>query len=363
MKKLLIILISCLLAESIFAQGNLVQNGGFENGISESWSLFGGESNITYSLDTESSIEGINCLKAEIHQLGDDSWSLQIKNAFGPVEEGHEYKASIWIKSVTNGSTVNFTIGKNTANYDEYASIYGMSISKEWTKYTLKFTAQVSTPDDITLAMHITGVDTYWFDDFKVVEMTGEVNDATVNASGDIILLEFAMNLSKPGENDHLPFFVFSQKRDYEVSEITLSNNATELTLVLAESIIEGENITVEYIPGTLRTTAGIEISAFSIEAVNNSEVPNSITGTGVKDNLRIFPIPFTDQLTIENRGRQSVKSIKILDRSGKIILYLTEAFDSGTIMLELDYLDPGMYFIIIENQNSTLSISKIIKD
>jgi hypothetical protein len=347
----------------MFAQGNLVQNGGFEDGISQNWSLFGEASNINYSLDTESAIEGVNCLKAELSQLGDNPWSIQIKNAFGPVEEGKEYKASIWIRSATNGSTVNYTIGKATAGYDEYASAYGVEVSTEWTRYSLQFTAQVSTSDDITLAMHITSADTYWFDDFKVAEMTGEVSDATVNETGNIILLEFAMNLAEPDENDQLPFFVYSQQRDYEVSDVSLSNKSTELNLVLAEPIYKDENITVEYIPGTLRTTAGVEISAFSIEALNNSEVPNYIANTIDNKEFKIYPVPFNDFLTIEKTGNHSVGIIKVFDSSGRVLLNSTKTFHSDIVQLNLGFLEAGMYYILIESEKRTLSVSKIVKN
>lgn len=361
MKRILILFVSSLLAGNILSQENLVQNGGFEDGEAN-WLLLGGD-NISYTIDNSSAVEGSNSLKGEVNQLGDNPWSIQIKNAFGPVEEGLVYQASIWIKSATEGSTVNFTIGKNTANYDEYASNYGMSVTTEWTKYILEFVAQVSTEDDIALAMHITSIDTYWFDDFRVVELTDEVTDATVNAIGDRVVLTFKMNLEAPDENDQLPFFVYSPTFDYTVSNVSLSNQATELQLHLTEIIPADEDITVQYIPGTLRTTAGVEISAFTIDAVNNSEVPDEITNTGDNEDFRIYPSPCYNQLTIENTGNNLVKSIKIFNSNGKLLFHLSEGFGSDIIQLDLGQLYPGIYFLAIENQHSTLRVSKIVKN
>lgn len=361
MKNIFIFFVSCLIGSNSFSQDNLVQNGGFENGEAN-WLLLGGD-NISYTIDNSSTVEGVNSLKGEINQLGENPWSIQIKNAFGPVEEGKVYRASIWIKSATEGSTVNFTIGKNTANYDEYASVYGMSVTTEWTKYILEFVAQVSTEDDIALAMHITNVDTYWFDDFRVIELTDEVTDATINATGDRVVLAFKMNLEAPDENDQLPFFVYSPAYDYTVSRVSLSNQATELHLHLAELIPADESITVQYIPGTLRTTAGVEISAFTIDAVNNSEVPDKITSTGDNEDLRIYPIPFYSQLTIENTGTHSIKSIKIFSTSGRVLFHLSDGFSSNIIQLNLGQLDPGIYFLVIEDQHRAIRVSKIVKN
>lgn len=361
MKKKLFLLILFIIASlGLSTAQNLVTNGGFENGESN-WQLLGG-TNINYSIDNTNAIEGSNCLMGEVTQLGANPWSIQIKNAFGPVEEGVLYQASIWIRSATIGSTVNFTIGKNTANYDEYASAYGMSVTNEWTRYTLELAAQVSTPDDIALAMHITSEDTYWFDDFRVIKVVDEIKEATVNSFGSSILLEFQTNLTPTGENDQLPFFVYSPERNYQVSEVISSNEPKELTLRMEYPIIQDEIITVDYIPGTLRSSAGVEISEFSIEAINGSQIPASLISTG-ENNIRIYPLPFSDRLTIQLPENYAIHSINILDMSGKELYQRVGLYKEDQLNLQLSFLESGMYILMLESDNGSRNVLKIIKN
>jgi len=358
-KLLLKTIVILITAGTAYGQTNLADNGGFEQGMSTAWSFDAGAgSDVAYSATATSPQEGDSCLQADITTLGENSWSVQIKNGFGPVVEGLVYEASIWAKSATAGSTINFTIGKSTADYTEYGTAYGLALTTDWVKYTVQFTAEVSTSDDITLALHITGEDTYWFDNFSVVEHIEEVIPATVNSYGNKVTIDLGRNLSPFTEDDQLPFFVYSNEREYEIISARLSGDGTIITLVSGERIRKDEVITVEYVPGTMRTSAGVEIEASTYETVNNSTyvyVPPVSAVVTIEDDVFVYPTLVSESITVESNG-DLLQDITILNTTGSILSKVpASGYKSNLILSDLN---TGAYLIGIK----TASGSKIVK-
>jgi hypothetical protein len=352
-------------AGSLYGQTNLVTNGGFESGTNN-WTLdAGGGSTVSYSIDNTSPQEGSNCLHAVVSVLGSNSWSVQIKNAFGPVVEGHIYRATIWAKSATAGSTINYTIGKATAGYDEYAASYGVALTTGWRQYQHEFTAEVSTTNDITLALHITGTDDYWFDDFRVWEVVDEINSATINTAGNRVVLDFNINLTPPESGEQMPFLVYSTENNYFVSEVLPLAESDKLNLNLDERVLADEEITVEYIPGTLRSSAGIEVQAFTIEAVNNSAYTEPIDNLETKQSggLRVYPTIVSDLINIELNNGMKISLISLLDQSGRIIQSTDSKPDSDCYSMNIDHLRPGIYFIRVMDSAGNVYNARIIKN
>ena len=109
------------------------------------WYL-GGTDYADFIVVNDSVHSGSRALKAEINTAPSNSWSIQVVSENIDVTPGDKYKVSVWMKSETAGASMNFTAGNYV--YQEYASKYGVSLSTEWTEYTLQFTIS----DDSTSA-------------------------------------------------------------------------------------------------------------------------------------------------------------------------------------------------------------------
>lgn len=363
MKKALLLKMLLFLSSGlIVAQTNLAINGGFEEGIDSVWALDKSDnSEVEYALSTDSPQEGLNCLQANITTLGENPWSVQIKNPFGPVEETKNYKATIWAKSATEGATINFTIGKATAGYNEYGSSYNIALTTQWQMYTVDFTAEVSTTDDITLALHITSTATYWFDNFSVVELEKEITPAIIPSRGNTVTIEFRDQLALISDEDQLPFLVYSDEKYYEVASVKSESEPTKITLTLVDKIEKGTKIKIEYIPGTLQTKAGIELEGFIYNAVNNSTyVAPVATHSEEQKSIKVFPTVVSDILSIENPSNENIATISFYSTTGKCIKQIKQINDS--MHIDLSHIAKNTYLIIIEKSNSTTQTFQIIK-
>ena len=90
------------------------------------------------------------------------------------------------------------------------------------------------------------------------------------------------------------------------------------------------------------------------------SGIPPGIDPSQVK----IFPNPFTDRLTIQVKAnKRSVQSVKIFTMKGELVRHFTYENESfpGSITLELKDLFPGVYLIeLVDNSNGSLVRSVI---
>ncbi len=92
---------------------------------------------------------------------------------------------------------------------------------------------------------------------------------------------------------------------------------------------------------------------------------PVSTNETGISPSIEIYPNPFSDNITIENKIRELITSdevtlIKIHDLNGR------EVFSTSLTMeplnhFDLDFLTNGVYFLTITNKEKTYS-KKIVK-
>jgi hypothetical protein len=348
----------------LYPQQNLVSNGGFEEGIDVVWEMIAGDGGVCdYTLNTTDPHSGSNCLQADVTTLGSNSWSIQIKNGGWAVEEGLDYEATIWAKSATEGSTVNYTIGKATADYDEYAAAYGLSLTTEWTKYTLTFESTVTTSDDITLALHLTGTDTYFFDDFEVHEIITQVLSAEVNPFGTSVYIDFLPRLNDPSQELQLPFFISNENDEYKQIDTILiePSNPRRLVIELEDAIYLGETISVSYIPGTLITETGTEIMPFTIEAENNSiATPDAlnVNETGVAG---FYPNPADNALNILAEEFQTGVTYSILDLSGRVLI--SGPMNTGPVsQIDISTLKKGCYIILLRDNFNHTFVNKFIK-
>ncbi len=357
--KNLLITFACLIPGFISGQDNLALNGGFEEGTGTVWDLLAsGGSTVNYELSTEDPAEGFYCLKADVIETGSDPWSIQIKNGSFGVVAGVSYQISIWAKANTAGSTVNYTVGKATADYTEYAVNRGLALTTEWTKYTLNMVSPVTTADDITLALHILDQDIYWFDDFSVI--SSPVLLSNVSSDGTKINLTFAQEMSDPSAEPQITFMVdINLQKLIKVNSVNYYNDQSHdrFQLQLNDTIRKSDVVTLNYYPGTIATKTGQEIDAFSVD-INNSSAVTDINES-LKDKIYVYPNPAYDNIVIRNIDLSCCISACIIDIMGTEV----QRVDIKDGFINVGDIKTGIYFLQLYNTDGSIWTYKFIKN
>ena len=90
--------------------------------------------------------------------------------------------------------------------------------------------------------------------------------------------------------------------------------------------------------------------------------IPTEINDTRVfRENIRIFPNPFTDALNIEGNGEGGYLKISMYDLNGNRLLYSIADSRNEIIKLKTANIRDGIYFLVIENDHNIL-FRKMVK-
>lgn len=89
--------------------------------------------------------------------------------------------------------------------------------------------------------------------------------------------------------------------------------------------------------------------------SVTNAVLATSET-TVSKNNLSVYPNPFSDVLNISNI--KNVKSLSVVDVAGRVV----KSFDKPTATLQLSELSSGMYVVVLNMNDGTKKSVKVIK-
>ena len=351
----------CFIGHTL-SQTNLVSNGGFEANTN-GWTTFNSSPSVaSFKINTEEAYEGNNCFLASITTLGDNPWAIQAKKAGWAVTEGVTYRIILWAKSGTDGKAINFTIGKNTANYDEYAAKYGLSLTTNWEAYEIIFEAPVTTTDDITLALHFTDIGDFYIDNFQVYELNGQVKGAEVSSSGTLVTVNFFEELQYIEENEIVPFIIYTSENINKNVTTVSQTWPNEFRIVLSDKVRKDELITVEYIPGNLITRVGTEIEAFTIEAENNSSQQPSVIQQNKLNSNQIYPNPATDIIFLDQEIGNFDATIQIFSSIGTI--QETYQLETGKHhAINIADLPSGIYIMQIIIEGNQPLIGKFIKE
>ncbi|ANF49449.1 hypothetical protein A0O34_02280 [Chryseobacterium glaciei] len=101
---------------------------------------------------------------------------------------------------------------------------------------------------------------------------------------------------------------------------------------------------------GGTSTNGQFQISAYDASVLATSEV------SGAKNNIKAYPNPFTDDLTISDISK--VKSVLVTDISGRLV----KTISNPTSTLHLGELKSGMYLVTLEMKDGTKQTIKTIK-
>jgi hypothetical protein len=81
---------------------------------------------------------------------------------------------------------------------------------------------------------------------------------------------------------------------------------------------------------------------------------------TGDLLKLTIYPNPVRDILTIEHE--QATTFISIFNQTGQLVMEQTEFAGDDNIILDLEFLDPGIYIIRIQEEGGKFATAKFVK-
>lgn len=129
------------------------------------------------------------------------------------------------------------------------------------------------------------------------------------------------------------PFLIFSQVNDSKVSPVhagTFSNN------------------TISYVVGKIYV---IPPPVLNKQYVEKEQIANNT------NNIKVYPNPVNDVLTIETLDKSEIKFIAISDMSGKLIC--SNKLENNSI--DVSYLKRGVYSVTFDNDKTKKF--KIIKN
>lgn len=125
--------------------------------------------------------------------------------------------------------------------------------------------------------------------------------------------------------------------------------NFSLLTLGSANGVNAGDTVLISVWNYSSTTSGDFQVSAYDGSLAAN-EVVN------IKNDVKIYPNPFTDVVNISNV--RNVKSISIVDMAGRVVKTIAKP----TAQISLGELKSGMYLINIQNIDGTTNVVKAIK-
>ena len=180
----LIALAAFAVAGTAFAQENMIQNAGFEDGVLEPWSVYGDAAAPNIDKDAHT---GAHALKIEVQAPGANFWDagLQYKPDHVIFEDGIDYTWAFFAKSdppVEINIKPELAVDPWTAYGDKRANLTE-EYQEFWTEWNVQAVVQ---PAALTLHIQF-GKATLWFDDARWYEGAYEPFDGepqSVNPNG-----------------------------------------------------------------------------------------------------------------------------------------------------------------------------------
>ena len=159
------------------AQENILENGGFEDGVLEPWTTYG---NATFEVVTElvgadvpeDPIEGDYCVYINVPNAGTNFWDVWFKYPGLVFESGKRYTFSAFVKCATGTLQAMFKPELDQAPNTGYGA-EELAITDEWQELyvtTPNFTANVSPADVVFLIAYEAGE--FWIDGVRFYEGT-----------------------------------------------------------------------------------------------------------------------------------------------------------------------------------------------
>ncbi len=156
--------------------GNILVNGGFENGVVEPWSTYGDVTaevvqELVGAAVPEAPIEGSSCLHVVVAEAGANFWDSGLQHAGHVFEAGKQYTLSAFLKCSQGTLDINFKLEIGQDPWTGYGD-QAFTMTEEWTEFSITtpvFDEDVS-PACITFHIGYAVAD-FWIDGVKFVEV------------------------------------------------------------------------------------------------------------------------------------------------------------------------------------------------
>lgn len=328
--------------------------------------------------DAEAAVyAGAHGLMVNVTELGSDSYSLQAVGDSLHLEEEEFYRATLMVKSmVTDSAHMAFTVGRYDP-FSEYARLgsnsegpYRLAPFNEWRKLTVTFMAVV---DLIRVPIHFQELGITYIDELKVIQ--SEIAGATIDESGDSILIDLGINISEiPAEFDLSTIQVKSNGTLRPLESLEIDRKSywplrNGLKGKLSSRVGEGSTVTVTY---ARPTTNRLEYDDARVDAnypnkrvpkFTNLSVENLSTAVGVEEfqsdpNLVWYLNDSRDLLTVA--GLEDAASINIYSITGQLLK--TIRVNSSKQVVGVSDLPGGIYVMSVKYSDDSGANTKFLK-
>ncbi|PKP08483.1 MAG: hypothetical protein CVU09_15705 [Bacteroidetes bacterium HGW-Bacteroidetes-4] len=396
MKKLTFLLLMLGMFLFANAQNEVIIDYGFETDQTiDSWA----SSALTWEVDNMGeALTGEGCMKATVTDVtGLDPWSLQWV-AQGISVEQICYRYTIWAKAENTtgqdkeGNTVDASINITAGNYlyQDRGSKYGVPMTLDWTKTTVmidltpeeiftSFGAEAAgdnwqaylTEAGITNAMRLplhfgANTNVFYVDDIKVIK--SNLADAYMS-NGTTLVLDFFFQMEDAGV-DVSAFTITVDGTEVAATAYELdAETQTKLTLTLESAVARDAVVvvTVEdpsasgllYVGDGPSSNVAEGYLPLLNELVNTANITTSINDAKADAQIRMFPNPVQNELTIESSAR--VNKVAIYDLTGKLVA--EKSYQNLTnVKVDVADLISGVYMVQVSHENGTVSSRKLVK-
>ncbi|MGC8803151.1 MAG: T9SS type A sorting domain-containing protein, partial [Bacteroidales bacterium] len=336
-------------------------NGGLEEAeagatTADPWFLGASSGSAEFSVIDSVAHSGSKCLFINvIEKYTGNFWDIQAVYEHIAVSQAAYYRATFYARS-TSGYTFRAAIG----TYNNYAELTNatFTVGKDWTRVALV----CYNPDQDELRVTISAFEAghYYIDDMSLIE--SPIAGATVVPTGDSIIIQTISGIDASSNFDPSSFTVTVDGTEVPVEKVTIVPRKTnQLALIMSNTILPNQKVEISHVGGKIFYTntnnlPDDNLIAFSDEAFNLSKASANNITTPQASQIRIFPNPAADYVSIALA--HPISSVEIYSLSGQLVSRLK----NPSATLDVSNLSSGSYIMFVEDTQGTRYRSRLVK-
>jgi uncharacterized repeat protein (TIGR02059 family) len=308
------------------------------------------------------------------HQTSSDGGILE---PFGPVLDGTLTPAYLSSKTSVDGKSVNVAFNGKLADTSVNISNFVIKVNNKANNVTqanlsgkkdtliLTLANQIlKSADAVTITYQpgsLQTTDSLFVTGFATKTVTNSIIvptfvSALTSTDGTTIQVNFRQLIADPSSQSANFSVTVNSKSNQVTGALLLASNNKSVILSLNSTIKYGDTISVSYSPGSLVSTIGIPVPAFTSTVVNKTPVSVEIIANNI---IELYPNPFTNQLMISKANNYQL--VTITDLFGREISHL-HLNSSGNTEINTSSWKQGMYLVILSNSKNQL-VLKTVKE
>jgi hypothetical protein len=270
----------------------------------------------------------------------------------------HNHKQEFFVSSqlplqIPPGATVDLYISFLPFEEDEYNDVLTLN-------YDVASLVEV---ERIARQVSLIGI---WDEEFPKVAFIPEFGASSVDPSTEIVI-SFDEPVEKtfggPIIDDDIPNLFNFRLNDISGEDIPffgqVNEEGTEVTIFPEDLLDENQEYYVEMKPNLIKDLDGnilaySEISKFTTGELVSVDARNLISG------LQVWPVPFAEQLYIENENIR-IKEVSIYGSDGSEVISVVDP--NGKTSLNTSEFTPGIYLLEVKYLDGSIKTRKLIKN